>query len=150
LNEVNFQIFSIVHGSFGAALLALLVLSVWLDRSGDDVAFGTGLGISAVMQLLQAVFGYVIHRHFDGHLRATLVLRAPALARWTDRKEMIAVGALVLTWCAWGSHRLARRATQAQRFAAVATWTARAAGLCAFLAFAVGIVVAAALFGDGR
>ena len=147
MSENDLQIFGIVHGSVGAALLALLVLSAWLDRRGETEAFGTGLMIVSVMQILQGVFGFVLHGHYETRLRRLLFLRAPAIGWWLERKEHIAIGALALTWCALAAHLASRRADAElrERFAKAASWAARAAALCSLLAFTIGVTVAAAM-----
>jgi hypothetical protein len=149
VNDIQFQIFGIVHGSVGAALLALLVLSAWLDRRGESESFGSGLAIASVLQVVQAAGGLLLHGHYEANVRRLLFVRAPALAWWVERKEHIAVGAVVLTWCAFSSHRAACRAAKDSRqaYGRAASLAARSAALLSLMTFTIGVVAAAGMLG---
>ena len=138
---------SIVHASLGAALLALLFLSTWLDSRGDAASFGTGLGISSALQAVLAGLGIVLDRHYQQSMRQVVSVRAPSLVWWLQRKELVAIVAVVLTWGALAAHIGARRQQGAgDRRSALkraATRAAQGAALCSLLAFTVGVVFAA-------
>jgi hypothetical protein len=143
----SYHLVSIVHASLGAALLAVLALSAWLDSRGEERSFGTGLAISSALQAAQAALGLVLERFFAQSMRPTVVLKFSSLAWWLDRKEHVAIAAAVLTWGALGAHVLASRprgnAARSRAFRKAASRGARGAALCAFFAFTVGVVFAA-------
>ncbi|MBI5536319.1 MAG: hypothetical protein HY898_26600 [Deltaproteobacteria bacterium] len=147
MNESDYQIFGIVHGSLGAALLALLVLSAWLDRKGEPESFGIGLAIASVIQILQGGFGFALHGHYESRLRQLLFLRSPAIGWWLERKEHIAIGAIALTWCALAAHHASRRSDGElrARFGRAASWAGVGAAICALMTFSIGVTVAAAM-----
>ena len=146
--STSFQIAGIIHGSLGAALLAILLLSVWIDTRSDESAFGSGLQIAALLQLAQAVLGLVLHVEYNAHLRTSVFMHSEQLGWWVERKEHIAVGAVVLTWSALAAYAVSRRVDDAQlqsTWRRAASIGARAAAGGSFLVFLVGVIVAAAM-----
>jgi hypothetical protein len=140
-----FQLVGIVHGSLGAAMLALLVLSAWLELRGERESFGAGLLVCSLFQLLQAGVGLALSSHYEGRLRRLLFLRSPSLGWWLERKEHLAIGAIALTWCALAAHGAALRASETQQvgYRRAARQAAWGAVILSFLSFSIGVVVAA-------
>jgi len=147
VTDYAFQFIGVVHGSFGAAMLALLVLSAWLELRGERESFGAGLVVCSAFQVLQAAVGLALASHYEGRLRRVMFVRSPSLGWWLERKEHLAIGAIALTWCALAAHLAAANAQGAQQ--AGYRGAARRAAWCAaglsFVSFAIGVVVAASM-----
>jgi hypothetical protein len=139
MSGLAYQLFGILHGSLGASVLALLALTVWVGRRGESASFGSGLVFCSMLQLLQAWFGLTLHTHYEGRLRRVVFQQAPSLAWWLERKEHLAVGAIVLTWCALAAHHASRRGGgRSQAYGRCASSAALVALAFSFFAFAVG------------
>lgn len=148
MSEASFALTGMVHGSVGAAVLALLALAVWLERRGENRSFGSALSFASLLQLVQIVFGALQHAGYNAHLQHVVLARMPAIAWWLARKEHLAIGAVCLVWSSlaswWVGHRCAGSAYGAG-FARSAAWSARLAAAMSLVVFALGSIVAAGI-----
>ena len=147
MTDYAFQFVGLVHGSIGAAMLALLVLSVWLEKRGKRQSFGAGLALCAALQLVQAGAGLTLSAHYEGRLRRMFFLQNPSLAWWLERKEHLAVGAVALTFCALAAHLASVHASEARQagYRLAATRAAWGAAALSAISFVSGVVVAAGI-----
>lgn len=148
MSDAWFALTGLVHGSLGAAVLALLALAVWLERRDEDASFGSALLFASLLQPLLLLLGVLQRVSYDQHLGKAVLASMPSLHWWLLRKEHLAVGTLCLVWTAfaswWVGHRSAG-SPWAPAFARAAVLSARLATALCLVVFTLGAIVAAGI-----
>ncbi|HQP38587.1 MAG TPA: hypothetical protein PLI95_25555 [Polyangiaceae bacterium] len=143
-----FAITGPVHGSLGAALLALLALAVWLDWRRERESCGSALAFAALLQIAAIAAGGLQRHGYQHYLETFVLAHSPGIDRWLLAKQLIALLCVALTWVAlasnWRGHRVSDAARSA-RLDSVKRAAARLALASAAAVFLVGAVCGAAL-----
>ncbi len=140
-----FAITGPVHGSLGAALLALLALAVWLDCRGERESCGSALAFAALLQIAAIAVGGLQRHGYLRYLETVVLAHSPGIDRWLVAKQLLALLCVALTWVALASHRHAHRVSDALRCARLESISRAAARLA--LASAVAVFLAGAVCG---
>ena len=132
-----------VHGHLGwLAALALAHPAVLL-RKPRRRALGVAAAATALVSAA-ALLGAIIYPRYRVEVKPLLLAGAPVVAGLFERKEHLGVGALVLSWAGLVAHACAQRDRIASPdLGRVAFVAYVAAAVCATLAAAGGLVVAA-------
>lgn len=137
-----------LHGSLGAALLALLALAVWLDWRGERESCGSALAFASLLQIAAIAVGGLQRHGYLRYLETFVLAHSPGIDRWLVAKQSLALLCVALTWVALAYHWRRRRvsdAVRSARFDSISRAAGRLALASAAAVFLVGAVCGAAL-----
>jgi hypothetical protein len=132
-----------LHGHLGwLAVVALAHPAVFLRRPGRRAHLSVLLAVS--MSTAAAAVGISLYEPYREKLRQPIFVAAPALGYLFERKEHLAFAAVVLGWAGAAAYFGAPQSGDGHApLRRAAHWAFVASTVCAFIAAALGTIVAA-------
>lgn len=144
MSDTALRLWERVHGHLGwLAAVALVHPAVLLQRPKRRAPLAVGLAVGGVTVV--SGLGAWLYPKYRAELKQPLFLRAPSIGWLFERKEHLAVGALVLAWAGLLAHLAVPWASDSEVKASLAKIAHRsfvASSLLALLTAVLGTVVA--------